>query len=588
MDIIARLEQHARERPDQLVYRYLIDGESKTEELTYRELLEEVKLLSGFLHEKMEPGGKALLLFTPGMSFILTYLACLYAGITPIPTYPPLPRRLESELHRIEMICQDSKPEWILLDKTTSRLLKAAFMKEGILNAVKKLFLLKTEDFSFVNLPRFVTENGGKGYPLETSLQNPDGIAFIQYSSGSTNLPKGVIVTRDNLSHNLENEAINLGLTSDSIAVTWLPHYHDMGLIGFMLCTLEAGFQTTFMSPLAFIEKPIRWLQAMSKYRATHGGSPNFGFELTLRDLKKREPLDLDLSSLELVLCGAEPINPSIPHRFYQALKKYGWGEGVFFPAYGLAENTLIASSGPKGRPPIVKTFNSEKLQSLEVVESKEGTSLVSCGKVLNLHELAIVDPDTRVQQPEDRGGEIWLKGPSVARGYLNQPDLTTASFHAYTEAGMGPFLRTGDMGFIHENELYLFGRIKDLIIVHGKKYAPQDIEFTVQNAHEAIRKGNVAAFSVPGTSSEQLVVVAEKNDTFPDIENQAILNAILQMTSRTFQLPLREIILIKPRTISKTTSGKIQRHRVKNLYLAGKLQTVARWLSPRQRSYKT
>lgn len=585
MDIIERLEQHAREKPSQLVYRYLIDGENKTEELTYRELLDKVKLLAGSLHARVAPGGKALLLYTPGLSFIITYLACLYAGITPVPTYPPLPRRLESELHRLEMICQDSKPEWVFLDQLTARILKAAFMKEGLFNAVKKLFFMKIEDFScFPMLPRFITEGIEENQPLTAPLRNPDGIAFIQYSSGSTNLPKGVIVTRDNLSHNLEHERINLGLSPESITVTWLPHYHDMGLIGFMLCTIEVGFQTVFMSPLKFIEKPVRWLQAMSKYRATHGGAPNFGFELTLRDLKKREPLQLDLSSLELVLCGAEPINPTLPDRFYQALKKYGWGEGVFFPAYGLAENTLTASTGPKGRPPIVKTFNSEKLQALEAKECQEGTSLVSCGKALDLHELAIVDPDTREEQPQGKGGEIWLKGPSVARGYLNKPDLTENSFHAYTTAEKGPFLRTGDMGFIHEDELYLFGRIKDLIIVHGKKYAPQDIEFTVQNAHEGIRKGNVAAFSVAGTSSEQLVIVAEKSDAFPETENQNILNSILQSTTRTFQLPLKEIVLIKPRTISKTTSGKIQRHSVKNLYLAHKLQVVANWFSPRQR----
>ena len=584
MDIIERLEQNAREDPNKLVYRYLIDGESRIEELTNGQLLIKVQILAGALHEKVQPGGMAFLLFIPGMSFFITYLACLYAGITPIPTYPPLPRRLESELHRLEMICRDAKPEILLLDKMTSRVLTASFIKETVVNSVKRLFFLKTEDLTLSKLPRLVTEDIDANSPLERPLTNPEGIAFIQYSSGSTNLPKGVIVTRDNLMNNLTVELHHLGLTSDSRVFSWLPHYHDMGLIGIMLCTIAGQFQTTFMSPMAFIEKPIRWLQAMSKYKMTHTGAPNFGYELCLRDLKRRGPqnFNFDLSTMEVALCGAEPISPNAALGWYNDLKIYGLKEGVFFPAYGLAEHTLIASCGPKGRPPIVKTFNSEKLQALQIEDADEGTSLVSCGHVVQRHELAIVDPETKIKQPEEKGGEIWLKGPSVARGYLHKTELTETSFHAHTQDGDGPFLRTGDMGFIHQGELFIFGRIKDLIIVHGKKYAPQDIEIAVQDCHEAIRKGNVAAFSIAGPSSELLVIVAEKSDNYPAQQNAEILKSILQATTRNFQLPLREIVLIKPKTISKTTSGKIQRHGVRNLYLANKLEVVDRWHSPR------
>lgn len=584
MDIIDRLEQRAREHPDRLLYRYLIDGETRAETLTYGDFFKEVQTLAQKLHSQTKPGQTVLLLYLPGLPFMIAFMACLYAGLVPVPTYPPLPRRLESELKRIELLCRDSTPALLLLDQMTSRLLKLSFLKEKGIAFLKALVFLKSDHFTFATIPQIVTENVRGDNSLKQRIPNPNGIAFIQYSSGSTNLPKGVMVTHTSLIDNVRQVQNHLGIHPGSTLVSWLPHYHDMGLIGILLSTIETGAQATFMSPKAFIEKPVRWLKALSTYRGTHTASPNFGFELAVRDLKRKGEISLDLSSLEVALCGAEPINPATPGHFYNALRPYGLQEGVFFPAYGLAENTLIASCGPKLRPPIIKSFDSEKLQNLEIEESAEGTLLVSCGQAVQNHTVAIVDPDSGVRQTEEKGGEIWIKGLSVTGGYWGKPELTESSFQAFTTEGEGPFLRTGDMGFIHKGELYIFGRIKDIIIVHGKKYAPQDIEFAVQNAHEAIRKGNVAAFSVPGLSTEQLVIVAEIKDTYPDEENPHILKAILHATTSNFQLPLREIVLIKPRTICKTTSGKIQRHGVKNLYLSHQLPVVASWLSPRHK----
>lgn len=579
MFIVDCLESHAAETPTKRAFRFLPNGDEKAIELTYSQLRARARTLARALNKRVAPGGVALLLYAPGLDFIIAFLACLYAGVTAVPASPPIQRRLDMNIFRLEMICEDAAPDIILADNSTSRLLTAALFKENVKALLTRLIQWNpSAQLALDTIPVFVTEGlkveQGEFQPLLSSE-----IAFIQYSSGSTRQPTGIMVTHANLMHNLQGICKRFGIGKKSIMVSWLPHYHDMGLIGFILAPLVSQAFAIILSPQEFAANPLRWLKAIATYRATHTGSPNFGYELCLRAIKQHQE-EFDLSNLEVALCGAEPIDPELPQRFYEELKGFGIKKEVFFPVYGLAETTLLAAGGQNGRLPIIKTFDTHKLRDLIVEETESGSKLVGCGQAIENHEILIVDPETYAVQPRERAGEIWLRGPSVAKGYWKKQEATHDIFQAFTQDGQGPFLRTSDMGFMHSGDLFIFGRLKDIIVVHGKKYAPQDIELLAQNAHEGIRKGNIAAFSISVNNAEQLVVVAEKSEKVRT-DNQQIFNAILSAIAENCDLPLYAIVLIKPKSISKTTSGKIQRHRVKNRFIANALQELDAWYAP-------
>ncbi len=591
--VIDFIELHASQRPDALAVRYLVDGEDKMITLTYSDIRNRALTLSRILREKVGENSVALLLYSPGVDFIIAFLACLYAGIIAVPTYPPIPRRLNSDIFRLELICQDAKPKVILTDYFASKLLSMSVLKENCKSLIDKLISLgrsKQNDLMLSKIPYMITEGLKSKIKYDTPL-NPlksDNIAFIQYSSGSTGHPKGIIVSQDNLTANIRAMIKMSKANLKSVGVSWLPHYHDMGLIGFILVFLVAGANVTYLSPLSFLENPLRWLKAIDKYKGTLTGGPNFGFELCIKHIQKHPNIALNLSSLNIAICGAEPINPEMPERFYEAFKQYGFKKEMFFPVYGLAENTLLVSSGINGDLPIVKQFNTDKLlQQHRAVEnlneSNEGksTRFISCGTVIENHVLRIVDSRTKSVLETGQLGEIWLKGPSIAKGYWNKPDITKETFDAYTTNGEGPFLRTGDMGFLIDNNLYIYGRIKDIIIINAKKYAPQDLEFTVQYAHESIRKGNVAAFSVNTNSQDHLVVVAEVSNRSKNFNAEQVFASIIKNIATDFEIPILEIVLIKPKSILKTTSGKIQRQATKKAYLEKQLYEVATWRSP-------
>ena len=574
------LESHASENPTKCAYRFLKEG--KANELTYAQLRAKARALAHILNQKVAPGGVALLLYTPGLDFIIAFLACLYAGIAAVPTYPPIARRLNIDIFRLEMICEDATPDIILADAAASKLLTAALFKENMKALLLKLIQLNrnaTDTLTLDKTPLFVTEGIDSNEEYQAA-SHPHDIAFIQYSSGTTSQPKGIMVTHENLQHNIESIRKLLQLHKKSTMLGWLPHYHDMGLIGFILSPLVSQAYAILLSPFEFTEKPLLWLQALTDYRATHTGSPNFGYELCLKVIKQNLQAAFDLSNLELALCGAEPINSELPERFYEGLKGFGVKREVFFPVYGLAESTLLVAGGTKGRNPVVQTFDTPKLRHLIAEKTEEGSKLVGCGQSMDKHEILIVDPDTRAVQPEEHAGEIWLRGPSVTKGYWKKEQVTQEIYRAYTQEGQGPYLRTGDMGFFHEGELFFFGRIKDIILMRGKKYAPQDIESLVQSSHAGIRKGNVAAFSLFLDQTEQLVIVAEKSDKVK-ADNQHIFDAIRSTVAIHFDLPLYAIVLIKARSLNKTTSGKIQRQGAKKSFMTNSLHQLDAWFSP-------
>jgi amino acid adenylation domain-containing protein len=405
-------------------------------------------------------------------------------------------------------------------------------------------------------------------------------LAFLQYTSGSTADPKGVMLTHGNLLHNFRLIHRYFENTPSSRGVIWLPPYHDMGLIGGILQPLYSGLPVILMSPLAFLQRPLRWLQAISRLKATVSGGPNFAYDLCVRKITPEQRATLDLSSWQVAFSGAEPIRAETLERFTETFAPCGFRREAFYPCYGLAEATLIVAGGQKSAPPVVRAFEERALQHNRVIEVLSGheaaRTLVGCGRTLLDQRIVIVDPKSLTKSPAGEVGEIWVSGSSIAQGYWNQPEANERTFQAHlANRGEGPFLRTGDLGFILDDELFITGRLKDLIIIRGRNYYPQDIELTVEQSHLALRPGCGAAFSIEVENSERLVVVQEVERQYRNLDVNAVIAAIRQAVSEQHELQVYCVVLIKTGYIPKTSSGKIQRHVCRDRFLAGSLEMI-------------
>ncbi|NCA11886.1 aminotransferase class I/II-fold pyridoxal phosphate-dependent enzyme, partial [bacterium] len=430
-------------------------------------------------------------------------------------------------------------------------------------------------------------------------------LAFLQYTSGSTGTPKGVMLSHENLLHNSLRIMQAFEITRSQSGVFWLPSFHDMGLIGGILVPLYGGKFNVLMSPVAFLQKPLRWLQAISKYRATISGGPNFAYELCVRKTTPEQRASLDLSSWSLAFNGAEPVRPETIDAFAEAFAVSGFRREAFFPCYGLAESTLMVTGGMKFEPPVVRAFDAAALETGSAIVRTgfvPGTRrLVGAGRELDGQDVRIVDPNTCEALPPGRIGEIWVSGPSVAQGYWNRPDATTETFDAMlavpdaqsrTQSAKkwrpnpGPYLRTGDLGFFDAGELFVTGRLKDLIIVRGRNHYPQDIERSVEDASPLVRAGSVAAFSVDVDGRERVVVVAELERGRREAGELAVaFDAIRRRLAIEHEVALEALVMVRPNSIAKTSSGKIQRHACKRQFLDGTLEVVEQhisWLQPR------
>jgi len=419
---------------------------------------------------------------------------------------------------------------------------------------------------------------------LQSQLPLPmrEDIALLQYTSGSTSSPKGVIVSHANLIQNSEMIRIALGNTRNSTHVSWVPLYHDMGLILNALQSLYIGALCVLMAPVSFMQRPLSWLRAIHDYRAEVAGGPNFAFDLCVRRHRPEEIHGIDLSCWKVALNGAEPVRASTINRFAPTFAPYGFDAKSIHPAYGMAEATLLISAGRRGTGPIIRGIDRDALQRNTIVapaQAHDAQILVGCGRQLAGERLAIVDPETRMLLGPGLVGEVWVAGPHVAQGYWRNPEATASVFRARTASGGAQYwLRTGDLGFIDEDgELYITGRIKDLIIIRGINHYPQDIEETVQDCHAALRRHCGAAFSVPDHNhEEQLVLVQEVERTFRrQIAIEEIVASIREAITREHEIAAREIVLIRTGSLPKTTSGKIQRRLTRQMFLAGTLSVV-------------
>ena len=479
------LRRRALEQPERLAYVFLADGEEEEARLTYAQLDERARAVAALLQElgidRQDGGGRALLLFPTGPDYVAAFYGCLYAGVTAVPAYPPRPNR---PMPRIQAIAADARAGVAL---TTSAILSGVERRVADLPDLQALAWRATD----------VLDAGASSSWREPRI-GADTLAFLQYTSGSTASPKGVMVSHANLLHNEALIRDACGHREDTPCVSWLPLYHDLGLIGNMIQSLYVGTPCTLMAPVAFLQSPIRWLRAVSRYRAHTSGGPNFAYDLCARKITPEQAEGLDLSSWRVAFNGAEPVRAETLERFARAFEPYGFRSEALFPCYGLAETTLIVSAGAATAPPVVGRFRAGELarhRAVEAPEEVETRELVGCGQVLGDLEVAIVEPESLARRAEGEVGEVWVAGGSVARGYWDRPEVTAETFEARTADGAGPFLRTGDLGFLRGGELYITGRIKDLIIIRGANHYPQDIERTVELSHPALVPGASAAF---------------------------------------------------------------------------------------------
>ncbi|MCY1022989.1 non-ribosomal peptide synthase/polyketide synthase [Pyxidicoccus sp. MSG2] len=565
--LVDLLRDRSSEKPRERLYTFLEESEGEELSCTYGELDARARRIAVAL-SGLEPGTRVVLLYPPGLEYIAGFFGCLYAGLVAVPAYPPDPSRLERTLPRLQAIIQDAQATVVL---TTSFILSMGEFLFEQAPDLKGLHWVATDA-----LP----EGGEAGWRV--ARMGPQSLAFLQYTSGSTGTPKGVMLSHANLLHNLGAIHRSFRAGPESTGVIWLPPYHDMGLIGGILEPLYGAFHTVLMSPLTFLKRPLRWLEAISRHRGTISGGPNFAFDLCVRRIPEEARESLDLSSWEVAFCGAEPIRTDTLERFKRAFGPRGFPPRALYPCYGLAEGTLIVTGVEQGTGAVARTLDASALEHSRAVELAAGTEgareLVACGPSLPDQELLIVHPEALTRCAEGEVGEIWVRGPSVAQGYWRRPEASEATFQARLASGdEARYLRTGDLGFLLRGELFVAGRLKDLVILRGRNHYPQDLELTAEQAHPALRPGCGAAFAVEVGAEERLVLVQEVDSRHP-ADPTEVLAAVRQALSEQHEVQAHAVLLLEPGSIPKTSSGKTQRHACRAGFLAGALRTVAVW----------
>jgi acyl-CoA synthetase (AMP-forming)/AMP-acid ligase II len=560
------LRQRAAAQPNDRAYIFLPDRGGERLSLTFGDLYTRSRAVARNLAERGQRGDRAILLFPPGLDFIVAFFGCLIAGMIAVPMMVP---RRDSSRDASAAILADCSPRF------------AMTRRDFITNARPDLaerFPGARLDWVFADPCPAEPREGEYGLPST----GRDDVAFLQYTSGSTSAPKGVIVSHGNLVGNSEMIRIAFGNTRASTYVSWVPLHHDMGLILNVLQSLYVGALCVLMAPVSFLQRPLSWLRAIHDYRAEVAGGPNFAFDLCVRRHRAEEMRGVDLSCWRVAFNGAEPVRANTIEWFAETFAPYGFDPKSSHPAYGMAEATLMISTGQRGTGPVTRKVSRDALQRHQVISpsgAEESQTLVGCGPQLCGERVAIVEPDSRRRLPPGSVGEIWVAGPNVAHGYWGNPSATEPVFRARIQCGgLDCWLRTGDLGFLDEDgELFITGRIKDLIIIRGVNHYPQDIEETVGNCHPALRRHGGAAFAVlDGNDEEQLVVVQEIERTFRhQIATTEIVASIREAIVRNHDIAVREIVLIRPGTLPKTTSGKIQRHLARQMFLASALAVL-------------
>ncbi|MDP7702258.1 non-ribosomal peptide synthetase/type I polyketide synthase [Mycobacterium sp. TY815] len=578
MSLLDRVRQLGAQIPDAAAISF-VNGQGRvSESVTRAGVVTEMNEVAEFLRERcgLAPGDRALLVYPPGLDFVRSVLGCMAAGVIAVPVYPPDPFNPRKSIDSFRRVAADCGANTVL----TSRRYAGARR----LGAAKSLVTAKSVDWP-AGLSWHVTSRGVGGRVRSGSVPEtvpdwvpgPDTPALLQYTSGSTADPKGVVITHGNLAHQLDFNRRLLGLGLEARAVFWVPPYHDFGLISGILSALAGNAELTMMSPLSFLQRPALWFEAMDRVRATHTAAPNFGYELAVRRTTAEQRATWDLSSLQVVMSAAEPVRADTTDRFLDAFAVTGLRPDAFCPAYGLAEHTVGVTVCGRSRMQLDRN-QLENQRIAAVGEGSDSHVLMGCGKPTDDIDVRIVDGESGAELGDGQVGEIWVDSPSKAAGYWGAPEASRATFHARlagADGGRG-YLRTGDMGFRYDGELYVCGRIKDLLITAGRNIHPQDIEDSLRDCHRAIRPGGIAAFAVEEGAGEAVAVLVEvRRDASPELLS-GVVEAVRAAVLREHQLRCAVVILGPPGSVSKTTSGKVQRSRCRARFLDGSLQAQA------------
>ena len=570
--LVNLLGRRRQDSPKRMAYQFLVDSCREGPRLTYEGLDDAANSVASRLVAVANRGDRALLLYPPGHEFLSAFFGCLKAGIVAVPLSAPDTSRLKRALPRLAAVVADAEASVVL---TTAEIRHSLASHLAEIAETAHLQWFNTDEMNALDWQP--TRDIG----WEPSA---DDIAFLQYTSGSTSAPKGVMVSHGNVLSQCAAMMAASEYTADSVSATWMPYFHDYGLIEGILVPLYVGIPCYLMSPLTFIRRPIRWLEMISRYRVTHSQAPNFAYDLCVRKTTDDQRQDLDLSSWAVAANGAESVRPSTLLDFYEAFKEYGLSLRCLSPGYGLAEATLgVSITRPTEQATLLDVDIAAYEQGrLQIASSRSTTfrTIASSGKPMPDTIVKIVDPNTHKPCAPDVVGEVWTAGPSVTKGYWGNEEATKETFHAYlADTDEGPFLRTGDLGCLKEGQLYITGRAKDLIIIRGLNHYPQDIELAVERCHDAMRPGCGAAFSVEVDGEEELVVVHDIQGKYQrSLDHDEVLSAIRAAVFDEHELRLHAIVLLRPGGVLKTTSGKIQRAGMKSAFLAGELDSVASW----------
>lgn len=537
--------------PHQRAFVFLESGEREGASYTFAELDRKARAIGGRLATLGAGGKQVLLPHPPGLDFVASFFGCLYAGAVAVPSCSSL--LSTRQRRRLQFVVEDGEIEIVLAASTQSL---TAF-RESLIDEewTSRLTLLAADEVQALG--------GANWLPVDSK---PDDLAYIQYTSGSTSDPRGVMISHGNIMCNQRMIQSAFGNTEGSVVVSWLPHFHDMGLVGILQQGIYAGMCVVLMAPLDFIRRPGRWLRAISTYRASRSGAPNFAYDLCVERMKDHEVAELDLSCWQLAFNGSEPVRAETMERFTEKFGKAGFRADSFYPCYGLAEATLFVSCRVAGEPLLVRQVdamngrNDSLSKDLTPVRQSR-RQVVSCGQAWENERVVIVDLKTHRRCSEGGEGEICIAGPHVAKGYWRRPEETRENFEVYiTGTSAGPFLRTGDLGYLIEGELYITGRLKELIILHGKNHYPHDIEATVAMSHPLVRRNCAAAFSVDVSGQEELIIFQEVQSRTPPERVFEIQGAIRQALAEDRAIKPYSVVLFKPNTIPRTSSGKIMR----------------------------